>query len=158
MLRACGCAGSWAIRGIATALLRLGQMAHAEGDLGHAATLLAGSLDLHRDLGHKPGLAQALLHLGWVALDQGRQPGDALLRGEPALAQELGSLRGQADSLLGLAAVAQARGQMAQAAQLLDRIAGLPIRQRPPVPSDPQRRYDQIRAAVRAQLGKDAAT
>jgi len=40
-------------------------------DLARAAALLTESLGLHRDLGHMPGLAQALLHLGWVALDQG---------------------------------------------------------------------------------------
>src|SRR5205823_351417 len=49
----------------AAALSTLGALVHIQGDHVGARQRLEESVDLWRALGHRPGLAYALAHLGW---------------------------------------------------------------------------------------------
>ena len=73
---------------MATALNRLGTVAHAQGDDGRATALYEESLTLCRELGDKHGLAECLEGLAGVAVAQQHLERAARLLGAAAALRE----------------------------------------------------------------------
>jgi len=104
----------------AVALRVAGAGAGRAGDHEHGRTLVEESLRLACAAGNEKDVGQALCHLGVVALqagryDDAREPLEESLR----IAQRLAYAEAAAYSLSGLAALAVAQDDVAQAAQLL---------------------------------------
>ena len=108
-------------RGVASALIKLGNAATEAGDYRTAADYLEESLRIWRAMEDQHGTARVLISLGWTAL----RPGDyelAKARLEEALSisRELGDTRSIGFELSGLGEVALRQGDYARATQLLE--------------------------------------
>ncbi len=108
-------------RGIASALIKLGNAATEAGDYATAQRFLEEALTIWRELGDKHGTARALINLGWAALRPGDyQLASARLEEALALSRELGDTRGIGFALSGLGEVAMRQGAYARATRLVE--------------------------------------
>ncbi len=108
-------------RGIASALIKLGNAATESGDYASAPDFLEEALAIWRELGDKHGTARALINLGWVALRSGDYPlANARLEESRALSRELADTRGMGFALAGLGEIAVRQGAYARATQLIE--------------------------------------
>jgi non-specific serine/threonine protein kinase len=142
--------------GIANSLRILGLVARRQGDYGRAAELGEGSLALSREIGDGWGIARSHSFLGYVAFGRGDyERASMLYRDGLAMSRELKDKWDFDWCLKGLAGVAEAEGQLGQAARLFgaeealrEAIGVLPS----PFSKDD---YDKSVAAVRAGLGEE---
>jgi ATP/maltotriose-dependent transcriptional regulator MalT len=133
-----------------------GRLAHLQGDLERAATLLEESLAWVRQLGSLSRFAM-LNDLGRVALDHGTPERAAALFGEGLkLNWEPGNELESIHSLVGLAGVAGALRQPARAAQLLGAAEGIRASIGGSLTPVERAVFDRYAATTRAQLD-DAA-
>jgi predicted ATPase len=108
-------------RGIASALIKLGNAATEAGDYATAPGFLEEALTIWRDLEDKHGTARALINLGWAALRSGDyQLADERLEEALILSRELGDTRGIGFALSGLGEVALRQGDYARATRLVE--------------------------------------
>ena len=108
-------------RGIANALLDLGEAARAQGDYERARALYEEALALHRDVGETLGIAFALNNLGEVARAQGDYGRATELLGQGlALYRDVGHTNAVANALTNLGDVAQAQGDDGRARALYE--------------------------------------
>jgi predicted ATPase/class 3 adenylate cyclase len=108
-------------RGVASALIKLGNAATESGDYATAPGYLEDALTIWRELGDKHGTARALINLGWVALRLGDNPlANTRLEEALALSRELGDTRGIGFALSGLGEAAARQGAYARATQLVE--------------------------------------
>nr|MBA3530617.1 tetratricopeptide repeat protein [Ardenticatenales bacterium] len=142
--------------GISASLNNLGNLAYIDGDYARARQLYEECLDIKRFLGDQEGAARALGNLGNVALELGEF--------DMARAQDLESLRirdklrtlrGLAESMLGLAALLQRTGQpepavrfLGKVDELLETIGGVLSPMLQPL-------YDETLAHTRDLLGQE---
>ncbi len=145
--------------GIATSLYNLGETAVHLAEHEAAVALLSESLALFRRLSAGDRIAQTLHSLGTVALRRG----DATAaQGQFAEALELFKLAGdgwgQALCVEGLASVAEATEQYAQAARLFGAADVWREANGAPVPPNDRAEYDRVLAAAAAALGQTAFT
>lgn len=108
-------------RGVASALIKLGNAATEAGDYKTASDYLEESLQVWRMVDDKHGTARALISLGWAAL----RPGDYQLARERleealSISRELGDARSIGFELSGLGEIALRQGDYASATQLLE--------------------------------------
>jgi predicted ATPase len=108
-------------RGVASALIKLGNAVTEAGDYMTASEYLEESLEIWRALDDKHGIARVLISLGWAAL----RPGDyslAKARLEEALSisRELGDTRSIGFELSGLGEVALRQDDYVRATQFLE--------------------------------------
>jgi non-specific serine/threonine protein kinase len=100
-------------------LFGAGELARHQGDFERARLMHGQRLILHRDLGDKEGIADALNYLGWVeAFQCDHERATALCQESLALYQELGNKQGIGSSLNGLALAALFRRDYKQSAAL----------------------------------------
>ncbi len=106
--------------GIASSLIRLGQVAKVRRNYPAARTLLKESLALSKEVGNRRSMADALLLLARVAINQGEY-GEAcsLLEEDLALSREIGDAWSVAVALYHLARALFAQGDLARARELL---------------------------------------
>ncbi len=108
-------------RGIASALIKLGNAATEAGDYATAPGFLEEALTIWRDLEDNHGTARALINLGWAALRSGDyQLADERLEEALILSRELGDTRGIGFALSGLGEVALRQGDYARATRLVE--------------------------------------
>jgi tetratricopeptide (TPR) repeat protein len=97
-------------------LASLGDVRQLAGDLPGAARDLREALDIHRDLGHRPGQANALISLGELRRRAGDLPGATRdLHEALGVYRELGDRGGEAEALNEVGALHRASGDLAQA-------------------------------------------
>ena len=108
-------------RGVASALIKLGNAATETGDYQAASEYLEESLEVWRALGDKHGTARVLISLGWVALRAGDYPlAKERLEEALSISRELGDTRSIGFELSGLGEVALRLGDYGRATQLLE--------------------------------------
>jgi non-specific serine/threonine protein kinase len=105
----------------AKALHWSGFLADPQGDSGAARAFFEESLAISRELGHKPGIAESLLSLGWVVHQQGDSgAARAFFKESLAISRELDNKTGIAESLRVLAWAASQWGDYGEARALLE--------------------------------------
>ncbi|MDQ3458928.1 MAG: tetratricopeptide repeat protein [Deinococcota bacterium] len=103
----------------ARALTAFGRLTLLQGNAAEAAPALAAGLELWREVGDKPNIAEGLVRLGSVALEGGDfGRAEALHQESLALALAAGDKGGVAFALNNLGEVARCRGDAARAADL----------------------------------------
>ena len=106
--------------GIASSLIRLGQVAKAKHNYPRARVLLEESLALSKEVGDKRSIADALLLLARAAINQGDYSEARSMLGEDlALSREMGDKWSVAVALYHLARAMFAQGELAKARELL---------------------------------------
>jgi hypothetical protein len=144
-------------RDVGIALLNLGVVARARGDLARARVLLEESLCVLRDVGNRDAIAEAVYSLGHVECEQGNHSlAVARLRECVTMSQDLNNRNGTAQGLECFARIAVATGASARGARLwgtAERVReeiGLPmlLNHRPS--------YNRALAAARIALGDEA--
>ena len=144
---------------LAMARLHVGLVALYEAGPEHAEPVLEEAIVLFRCRDDAYGVASTLLALGWAAAD--RQDGaTAAVRYLESLAlwNALGTKEGLVDSLVAVAALAEATGQPKRATRLLAPAAALGEAVGYIMPAGPRARYERTRAALREALGETAFT
>jgi DNA-binding NarL/FixJ family response regulator len=139
--------------GIALALAGLGAIARCEGKYKRASTYYRESERVWRRLGRKAATARVLQEQGYVALRQGAEAQAAAHFTESlSLAQDMGRTRSIAPGLAGLAGVACAVREYAQAVRLLGAIDALLSESKQVLEPMDRADYDCSTAVARAQL------
>ncbi len=106
--------------GIASSLIRLGQVAKAKQNYPAARALLEESLALSKEVGDKRSIADALLLLARAAINQGEySKACSVLEEDLALSREAGDRWSVAVALYHLARAIFAQGDLARARELL---------------------------------------
>lgn len=139
---------------LANALLNMGDLAVTRGDLDRAERIASESLALSRTLGEEVGVGINLGNLAFIALERGEadRASDLL---EEGLAHVVGFVECTAIMVVGLAAVASARGGQLRAAELLGASERL-IEEAGSTLDSIERRVDaRTRATVREHLGEE---
>jgi tetratricopeptide (TPR) repeat protein len=109
------------LRGVASALIKLGNAATEVGDYETASRYLEESLEIWRMLEDQHGTARVLISLGWAALRPGDYPlAKSRLEEALSISRELGDTRSIGFELSGLGEVALRQGDFARATQLLE--------------------------------------
>jgi tetratricopeptide (TPR) repeat protein len=150
--------------GVAFNLTNLARLAHLQGQEERATDLLQESLAIYAGLGEKSGQAQAQVVLGHVQYATGENTPYGLERAEEQFRQalslfhELGSRRGAAEALEGLAGIAARRGQPERAARLFGAAEGFRLAVDAPLPPAERTGYRLSLEAARAQLDEHVFT
>ncbi|MCG8347321.1 MAG: tetratricopeptide repeat protein [Chloroflexales bacterium] len=139
--------------GIGMALNFQGRAALYQGDYARAAALCEASLDIFQPLGHKAGSARAYIYLGRAVLCQGAHAQAAYLLHEGLQhLRKVGDKEGMAVAFEGLAGVAVAQNQATRAARLYGAAESLRTMLGAPWPAADRAYYEQLVAAIQAQL------
>jgi DNA-binding CsgD family transcriptional regulator len=138
-------------------LSNVGELLVDQADYVPATTILEESLALSRQQNNRLVSSYALQMLGKIATAQGdRARAEALFTESLRLFQEVGSARGVAEGLEGLAVLACATGAYGRSARLCGAAEAVRDSRHAPVPPADHPAYDQTVATLRTQL--DAAT
>ncbi|NTU81291.1 MAG: helix-turn-helix domain-containing protein, partial [Chloroflexales bacterium] len=140
-------------RSVALIAANAADVARCQGDYERAAELYSESLGLYHELGNQAELPAILHNQGYVALGQGDVGAAQELFRESLRRQHgRGNVRGLAEGLAGLAAVAAAMGASTEAARLFGAVEAL--RSAHPGPMWPAERFEVERqlAALRGRL------
>jgi predicted ATPase/class 3 adenylate cyclase len=108
-------------RGVASALIKLGNAATEAGDYQTASQYLEESLETWRALNDQHGTARVLISLGWVALRAGDYAlAKARLEEALSISREVGDARSIGFELSGLGEIALRQGDYSNATALLE--------------------------------------
>jgi predicted ATPase/DNA-binding SARP family transcriptional activator len=141
--------------GIAMVLQSLARLARLEGDNTKAIALYTESAQIKKQMGHRAAFADILYHMGTIALHEGDAiKARAQFDESGVIFNELPSVLGQYEYIVGIAGVTSLIGQVECAARLFGTAEALEERFNIEMCASCHQVFDPLIAAVRERLGE----